>query len=131
MIPYQSNQSDFFIGTLPDKTFHMDFDSNTISGTISGIDAATQAAILILAAERYEHIIYSYRYGTEIVGLIGRSTEYACSELKRRITEALTQDDRINNVYDFNFSREKKAVNVSFTISTIFGEIDMERKVEL
>lgn len=130
MIPFQSEQSDFSINTLPEKTFCMDFDRKTISGTASGLTAAAQAARLILETERYKYIIYSYRYGTEIVNLIGRPTDYACSELKRRITEALVQDDRIESVSDFSFENVKGAVRVSFTVNTVYGEISMDKEIE-
>jgi len=109
----------------------MDFESNTITGKTSGLDAAAQAARLILDTERYGYIIYSYLYGTEIAGLMGRPVDYACSELKRRITEALKQDDRIEEVSDFSFAPQKGAVEVSFTVNTIFGEVKMEKEIEI
>lgn len=131
MIPFQRERSDFLISALPEKTFYMDFDRKTISGTASGLTAATQAARLILETERYNYIIYSYRYGTEIMDLIGRPADYACSELKRRITEALKQDDRIESVSDFSFKSIKGAVHFSFTVSTIYGELSMEKEIGL
>lgn len=129
MIPYQSQQDDFTVLTLPDTTFYMDFDKKTISGTVSGLIAVKQAARLILETERYNYIIYSYRYGTEISGLIGKPAEYACSELKRRISEALLQDDRIESVSDFSFQQSKGKSQVSFTIGTIYGQVSMDTEI--
>lgn len=131
MIPFQSEQSDFILSTLPDKTFYMNFDRKTIAGSASGLAAAAQAARLILDTERYKYIIYSRRFGTEIIDLLGRPTDFACSELKRRITEALVQDDRIENVSDFGFETLKGAVRVSFTVRTIYGAAAMATEIEL
>ena len=59
-----------------------------------------QAVYLILNVERYAFPIYSRDYGSELSDLIGTPRDYAISEIKRRITEALTQDDRITSVDD-------------------------------
>lgn len=131
MIPYHSELSDFNLNTQPDNTFFMDFERNTITGNINGLTASAQAARLILDTERYGYIIYSYLYGTEIAGLFGRPANYACSELKRRITEALKQDDRIKEVSDFSFEPKKGTIKVAFIVHTIFGELQMEKEIEI
>ena len=51
---------------------------------------------------------YSWNYGVELVELIGQPKEYALPEIKRCITEALLQDDRITAVDGFEFETGKK-----------------------
>ncbi|SJU51512.1 Protein of uncharacterised function (DUF2634) [Clostridioides difficile] len=49
--------------------------------------------------------------------------DIAESELKRRIKEALTQDDRIENVDEFIFEYEKDSVLVKFTVFSIYSKL--------
>lgn len=62
-----------------------------------------QTIYCILNTERFEHLIYSWNYGIELKNLIGESSTYVVPELQRVITEALLQDDRIEEVNNFNF----------------------------
>lgn len=55
---------------------------------------------------------------------------YICPELERRITEALTQDDRIGSVTNFEFTlSSKNEVLVTFTVNTVYGDVETERTV--
>lgn len=109
---------------LPSRTYALDIDSGRIRGTTDGREALKQAIYLILNTERYAHLIYSWNYGSETNNLIGQPKDYALPEIKRLITEALLQDDRILSVEKFEFSTEKFKVLVTFTVNTIYGEID-------
>ena len=53
------------------------------------------------------------------------------SEIKRRITEALTQDDRITGVENWSFETAGKVVRVNFTVKTIYGAVDATKEVEI
>jgi hypothetical protein len=63
--------------------------------------------------------------------LIGEPKEYVYAELKRRITEALTQDERIESVDAFSFSTVKNEVAVTFTVHTKIGDIQAERRMKI
>ncbi|MBY6879652.1 DUF2634 domain-containing protein [Clostridium botulinum] len=104
----------------PTKTYKIK--DNRIVGVVDGKEALKQAIQLILGTERYEYLIYSWNYGSELNGLIGKQKDIAESEFKRRIREALSQDDRINNVNNFIFKYDKDGVEVSFTVFSIYGE---------
>ncbi|QDY21912.1 hypothetical protein CGQ39_13410 [Clostridium botulinum] len=104
----------------PTKTYKIK--DNKIVGFTDGKEALKQAIQLILGTERYEYLIYSWNYGSELNGLIGKQKDIAESEFKRRIREALSQDDRINNVDNFIFKYDKDGVEVSFTVFSIYGE---------
>ena len=77
----------------PSKTFYIDFINNKVVGTVDRLEAVKQAVFLILNTERYENMVYDWDYGFETQDLIGMPVGYVYPELKRRIEEALTQDD--------------------------------------
>ncbi|WP_291563731.1 MULTISPECIES: DUF2634 domain-containing protein [unclassified Clostridium] len=104
----------------PTKTYRIK--DNRIVGFTDGKEALKQSIQLILNTERYEYLIYSWNYGSELNGLIGQQKDIAESEFRRRIREALSQDDRINNVDNFIFRYDKDGVEVSFTVFSIYGE---------
>ncbi len=104
----------------PTKTYRIK--DNKIVGFTDGKEALKQSIQLILNTERYEYLIYSWNYGSELNGLIGQQKDIAESEFRRRIREALSQDDRINNVDNFIFRYDKDGVEVSFTVFSIYGE---------
>ena len=110
---------------MPSYTPKIDFERNRIMGTVDNIDAMEQAIYLILQTERYESIIYNWYYGVEFDTLIGKSRELITSELERRIKEALTEDDRINRISDFDIVFTSDKAIVSFTVNTIFGDIEI------
>ena len=91
-----------------------------------------QAIYKILLTERYQYLIYSWNYGIELKDLFGKPISYCCVELERRIKEALLQDTRITNVYNFEFENPKfETVLVKFIADTIFGEVNITKEVKL
>lgn len=114
----------------PSKDYKLHIEQNTISGVCDNLEAMKQVVYKILNTERYQHIIYSWNYGIELLDLYGEPVTYVLPEVKRRITEALVQDDRINSVDGFEFDMiEKGTVNVRFTVHTIFGNVQEEKVV--
>jgi len=124
-------QKDFEIEEQPSKTFKLNTDRKTIINYTDELDAVKQAIYLILSIERYNHLIYSWNYGIELVDLFGQPIPFVLPELKRRITEALLQDERIQAVDAFSFEVNKEKVNVRFTAHTVFGDIDAEKVVNI
>lgn len=129
-------QSADFIGDVfeieeqPSKTFKMNINDMSVRGYADGLEAMRQAVYKILMTERFRYVMYSGNYGMETEDLFGREASYVCPELERRITEALTWDDRIEGVDNFAFDISKKGVvKVSFTVHTVFGDIDAQREV--
>ena len=113
----------------PSLTFGVDFDRGRVIGMVDGLEAVKQAVFLILQTERYRHLIYSYDYGSELEGLIGRDPLFVQSELKRRIREALMQDDRIEDVTNFSIRFDGDSALVRFTVVSIFGNFEAEQEV--
>lgn len=134
MIPGKNGflEQGFEIKEQPSRTYKMHLPQEVINGYGDEIAAIEQAIYKILNTERYEYIIYSRNYGVEFADLFGEPVTYVCPELERRITEALTWDERITSVDGFSFDTEqKRVVKVSFVVHTIFGDIAAERAVNI
>lgn len=132
MIPSTNTilSTDIEIEQLPSLNYRMIFDQNRIIGTVDEQEAMKQVIYKILNTERYEYVIYSWNYGIELQDLIGEPVSYVCAELIDRITEALTQDDRIDSVDNFDFTfPQKNSISATFTVHTIYGDIDAEKTV--
>ena len=105
--------------------------NDRINGYTDDLLALQQTIYLILGTERYEHIIYSWDYGVELLDLIGKPIPYVVAVLPRRITEALTQDDRIEDVTDFEFERNKNKLYVTFMVKSTLGDIPASTEVDI
>ena len=122
--------TDLEVTDIPSKTYKMHIDKNVVRGTCDEVEAVKQSIYKILNTERYEYIIYSWNYGIELMDLYGEPVDWVCSELERRITEALELDDRIETLEGFDFdTSEKGVVHVSFTANTVFGDVEIEKVV--
>jgi hypothetical protein len=95
MIPKENSDLEFKFQQQPSRTYKIDIDKEKIRGYTEEIEAVKQAIYKIINTERYNYLIYSWNYGIELADLFGEPIPYVYSELKRRIAEALTQDDRI------------------------------------
>lgn len=118
--------------TEPSYTYKLNAETQQFRGYVDEQEAFRQAVYKLLNTERYEYIIYSYNYGIELKELIGKHIAYVVPELQRRITEAIMQDDRAKNVSEFEFDISKRGVvGVTFTVESIYGEVKMEKTVEI
>lgn len=116
---------------LPSKNYKMKIQQDVINGYCDEIEAMKQVIYKILNTERYQYLIYSWDYGIELMDLFGEPVSFVCTELERRIKEALEQDDRIELVDDFQFDISvKRIVKTTFTVHTIFGDIREEKVVK-
>lgn len=131
MIPSTNGflEQDFVIEEQPSKTYKMHLDESIILGYADKLDAMVQVIFSILNTERYQYVIYSWNYGIELIDLYGQPVSYVIPELKRRITEALTWDERIIGVDNFSFNVDKGKITCNFTVHTIFGDIETEKVV--
>lgn len=134
MIPQTNNDIDLIAFTeqeQPTYTFCLDIERGRVSGYTDQQEAMKQAIYLILFTERYTYPIYSWNYGVELADLFGKPTTYALPEIKRRITEALLMDDRIESVDGWQFTVNRQKVHATFTVYTVFGEIEIETEVNI
>ena len=121
----------FAVETQPSYTHKLDIEQNRVRGMTDEQDAVLQAVYLILNVERYAFPIYSRNYGSELSDLIGKPKDYAMSEIKRRITEALLQDDRITSLDGWEFETGRNWVTARFTVHTIYGDVSAEKEVDI
>lgn len=105
----------------PSLTWYVNKTTNQIQGTIDGAEAVAQAVDIILNVERFRWQIYSPNSGMDWAGLIGQDPGYVASELQRRITDALSVDDRIRGISNFSYSVEGNILSASFTVNTVYG----------
>ena len=129
MLPAVDTVIDFTVEEPTSRTFSLD--NNTIKGYKDGIEAVKQAIYLMLNVERYKYVIYSWNYGVEIEDLVGKPIYYVKVELERRIKEALMQDTRIKDVYNFSHTSNKDTVTCRFNVDTIFGMIEAKKVVSI
>ena len=122
---------DFEIQEDATETYRLNLEKDRVIGfTNNDLEAMKQAIYKIINTERYDYLIYSWNYGIELNDLFGEPIPYVYSEIKRRITEALTQDTRIESVDAFSFEQIKRGeVFVKFTAHTVYGDVTEGRKV--
>lgn len=113
--------------TQPSKTYRIK--NGKVVGFCDGKEALEQTIYFILSTERYKYLIYSKSYGSELENIPNIDKDILESEIKRRINEALIQDDRIENTDNYIFNYDKDSVVVKFTVFSIYGDIEIEKEV--
>lgn len=113
--------------TQPSKTYRIK--DGKVVGFCDGKEALEQTIYFILSTERYKYLIYSKSYGSELENIPNTDKDILESEIKRRINEALIQDDRIENTDNYIFNYSKDSALVKFTVFTIYGDIEIEKRV--
>lgn len=124
-----------------DNNLELDMNSETIKtykltqtniqGYTDNLDALQQAIYKVLNTEKYEYEIYSFNYGIELENLIGKDEQYVKIELKRRITECLIQNEKIQAVDNFNFTITNDNILCVFDVSSIYGKIQVSKEVNI
>lgn len=123
----------FDLDNEPSLTYAMNLDKMTFVGRVDDVEAIQQAVMKIINTERYEYEIYSWDYGIELADLRGQSMPYVMPEIKQRIIDALTADDRIESVEDFEVTKlDKRTLLVKFkTVTSQGDEFTTESEVEV
>lgn len=111
------------------KTYRLTEES--IKGYIENLEALNQSIYKELSTEKYEYPIYSFDFGIELESLIGKDVEYVQIELKRRITECLLKDSRIERVDNFTFENKGDELICTFNVSSIYGDLTIEKGVSI
>lgn len=118
---------------LPSDTYALDFENKRIIGKCYGEEALKQAIHKAIITARGEfEIVYSDDYGSDIENtMVGEEVtqEYLLTIIPELITEALLEDDRIYDVSDFEISFKGDGMYLSFTVSSDFGDVDIEEVI--
>ena len=112
----------------PTKTYKLNFDTGRMYGTVDGKDALKQFIYKTIITTRFRFPIYNDQYGCELEDLIGEDIPFELlkSDVSRVIKDALIYDDRINEINDFTVIKENDKLFISFTVDSIYGEINEE-----
>ena len=113
----------------PAKSYAMQ--EGRICGYVDGLEAVRQAVEKVLRTERYRYPVYSANYGVELEDKLGMPVGLALPEIRRCIAEALTWDSRIEAVDGFEFEVNANAVQVRFTVHSIYGDFVDETEVKI
>ena len=131
MIPEQAiDLTNLEIENQPSRTYKLDFERKRIGGMIDNEQAIMQMVMKILYTERYAYVIYSSQYGVELDRMIGQDYDFIVSDLERTITEALTADDRVIDITDFQINKIGiDKMEVSFTVNSVVGSANINTEV--
>lgn len=110
----------------PGRTWYIDQNTNRIVGEVDGYAAVKQAVEIILRTQRFKWLIYSPSSGMDYRGLVGLDMGYVAAELQRRVKEALYMDSRVTGVKNYDFYADGDKLSVSFTVTTVFGDVTQE-----
>ncbi|NGP58144.1 DUF2634 domain-containing protein [Paenibacillus thiaminolyticus] len=114
----------------PSKTWIIDFEAGRVIEMRDGLEAIRQAVFMALSSSRYEHLIYSEEYGSEINKLIGSNPIFIETELRRMIEETLMPDERISGIEDLTVDYNGDRLLARFTVVSSYGNFDAEQVVK-
>lgn len=115
----------------PSLSWYINKKTNRIEGTVDGQAAVRQAVEIILNVERFRWQIYRPYSGMEWDGLIGQDPGYVGAELQRRVIDALTVDDRVTGISDYDYTVDGSSLSAVFTVNTVYGSIAESVEVPL
>ena len=95
---------------------------------VEGNEAIKVWAYKALLATRYQHSIYSWDYGSELLSLIGKAytPELTKSEAKRYIKEALEINPYILEIDVVDMSFRDSVLSADIKLLTIYGESEVK-----
>lgn len=129
MIPVNRIPENFNVNEETDTSKTYQLLKDKTQGYTNNLQALKQAIYKVLCTEQYEYPIYSFDYGISLDNLIGKDLAYVSIELERRITEGLMEDERILSVNQFTFETTGDELICSFTVKSIYGELNIVKEV--
>lgn len=114
----------------PVQEWILDESSRQLGAPSAELQAIVQDIKFALSTERNMYPIMGSNFGVELIELIGKDRQYVQAQVKRRITEALSIDDRITSIGSFKFnSTEIGSLSVSFVVETILGKVNLTTEI--
>ena len=102
-----------------------------MQGKVDNLNAVIQSSIKRLNTESEVYEIYSENYGLKTVDLVGKDIDYALLTLKRRISESLSNDERVKNISFMDAEVIKRRIKLKFEVSSIYGSFELERSLKV
>lgn len=117
--------------TYPVQEWILNEETESLTDSRFSIDAISQDIKFALSTERNKYPIMGSNFGVTFEDLLGRDTQYVCSQIKKRISEALSIDDRITGVghFEFKSNKDDDSLLVSFIVETILGKLNMTTEI--
>lgn len=116
--------------TYPIQEWILDDETGELKDVSFELHAISQDVKFYLSTERNKYPIMGSNFGVELDDLIGKDKQYVKAQVKKRIIEALSIDDRITSVSSFNFTQQSPdSLSVSFVVSTRLGDFSMTTEI--
>lgn len=96
---------------------------------IDELEALTQHIYFLLNIEAGQFLIYGDNIGIETIDLFGQPISYVVAVLESRIEETLLQDERVETVDNFEYEVDHGKIHLTFTVKSIYGDIESETVV--
>lgn len=113
--------------TVP-KEYEVNFLTGRLTrNRVEGAEAVRVWVYNALRTPRYRYPIFSWDYGHELEKLMdkGYTQGYLEGEIKRMVEDCLSVNEFITGTDNFAVSLDKDKLSVSFTVSTLFGEVEI------
>lgn len=98
---------------------------------VDDLEALVQHIYFLLNIEAGQFLIYGDDVGIETIDLYGQPVNYVVAVLEDRIETTLSQDERINSVENFEYEINHGKVHLTFTVKSIYGDINSETVVAI
>lgn len=116
--------------TYPIKEWVLDKDSGLLGDNVQSVDAIAQDVKFALSTERNMYPIMGSNFGVTFGDLVGRDSSYVKAQVKRRIQDALSIDDRIISISEFKFTKpDSDTLSISFIVSSVLGDFEMTTEI--
>jgi len=116
--------------SYPIQEWVLDESSGHLGASSLELKAISQDIKFILSTERNKYPIMGSNFGVELLDLIGKDRQYVQAQVKKRITEALSVDDRIVGIGSFKFKSDNDGtLSVDFVVETVLGKVGMTTEI--
>lgn len=107
----------------------VNFKSGNVSEPQANLESILQAVRFALETERFMYPIMGSNFGMSWSDLIGADYDFLRSEVVSRVKDALSIDDRIISVGDFNFVKQDDSVLITMIVKTTVGDVNASTKI--
>ena len=117
--------------TMPVE-YGIDFATGQLTGKkVSGKEAIKVWIWLAFRAERFRYPIYTWDYGIELEEYVGQPNleEFADTDIKESIKEALLINPYITAITDWSSRVDGERLYLDFTVETDYGELEVSEIV--
>lgn len=118
------------IVSYPAQEWILDEETEMLGEPSLEVKAIAQDVKFAMLTERNKYPIMGSNFGVEFLDLVGKDPMYIKAQIKARIKDALSIDDRITAVTDFKFKNiDANSVSVSFVVETVLGKVGMTTEI--